>query len=63
MNDRARLVFGCSMSALGLALSLTVSEDLGTGLLLVGVAIAIFSLHRLGRSGADRWQGPTSANG
>jgi len=63
MSDAFRLVSGCVMAALGVALSLTLSEELGTGLLLVGVAIAIFSLHRLGRSGPDRFRGRARADG
>ena len=56
MSDAWRLVFGCVLTAVGVALAVAVSERLGTGALLVGIGIAIHGLHRLGRSGPDRFE-------
>lgn len=58
MSERQRLVGGCVLLLVGAGLSLTLSPEVGSGFMLVGVAVAIYALHRFGRSGPDRFQAP-----
>lgn len=58
LNVRDQLVGGSVLLLVGAGLSLTVSPDLGSGFMLVGVVIAVHALHRFGRSGPDRFGAP-----
>jgi hypothetical protein len=61
MSERDRILGGCVLLLLGAGLSLTVSADVGSGFMLVGVVIAVHGLHRFGRTGADRFEPPKAA--
>lgn len=55
LNDRAALVVGSTLAAVGVASSVTLSEHAGAAFLIVGMLLGIVGLHRFGRRGADEW--------
>ncbi|HVH42296.1 MAG TPA: hypothetical protein VM925_08120 [Labilithrix sp.] len=60
--ERAKrsLLLACGAIGGGLAVAGTIDSSTGGVLLLAGWAGAVFALHRLGRTGSDRGEAPTT---